>query len=82
MSKSYANAATPLEIAANRIARSIARLSALVEQAEMLEQYAAYDYEQALKEKAHGLAAIMKGQQTRAQARLAALEEALELFNE
>ena len=82
MSKSYANAATPLEIAANRIARSIARLSALVEQAEMLEQYAAYDYEQALAAKDHALAAVMKGSQARAQARLHALREALGLFDE
>ena len=82
MNKSYANAATPLEIAANRIARSIERLSAMVEQAEMLEQYAAYDYQQALESKDHGLAAIMKGQQGRAQARLHALQEALELFDE
>jgi hypothetical protein len=71
-----------LEVAANRIARAIARLQAKVDQAEMLEQYAAYDYQQALEAKDHGLAAIAKGQQGRAQARLHALREALELFDE
>ena len=68
--------------AAKQINRALARFDTMIEKAEMLEQYAAYDYEQALKAKDHALAAVMKGQQGRAQARLHALQEALELFDE
>lgn len=68
--------------AARQINRALARFDSMIEKAEMLEQYAAYDYEQALKSKDHGLAAVMKGQQGRAQARLHALQEARELFDE
>ena len=68
--------------AAQQISRALERFDTLIEKAEMLEQYAAYDYEQALAKQAHGLAAIAKGQHSRAQARLHALQEARELFDE